>query len=129
MARTFSCKDCGTAGFKSAWDVRHHKIEQHGAPARGKATRATRTTRSPRRAAARGDEKRPKRKYTRHAEPRPPASTEPVVATGIDPEAELLCKVLSAFASAGTDRDADFRVLEYVAQRFGPAAYEGEETE
>ena len=46
-----------------------------------------------------------------------------------DDELELLGKCVDAFCSAQTDRAQDFRVLEYLAQRFGPMAYDDGETD
>lgn len=43
----------------------------------------------------------------------------------VDVETVLLTKCTDLFVHGGTDADADRRVLEYLAARFGPAAYEG----
>lgn len=122
--RKYSCKDCGQQGFSNAWEVRNHKIEQHGAPARKR--RAQRETAAPakrrkRRASVRRTGGR--RRNARHVvlTEQVPRST-PVV----DAEGELLSTCLNAFANAGTDQAADARVLEYLGKRFGPEAY-GEE--
>jgi hypothetical protein len=42
---------------------------------------------------------------------------------GPDAEATLLGQCITAFTTAGTDRYADQRVLDYLNSRFGPSAY------
>jgi hypothetical protein len=117
-----TCKDCGKSGFGSAWAVKRHKEDVHGAAPRaaGKTT-ARRGSKRGSAAAGRRSAKpaaRAPRAPGERAAPQPPA--EPTV----DAEASLLYGCLNLFANAGTDANADFRVLEYLALRFGPAAYE-----
>lgn len=106
------CKDCGADGFANPWAIRKHKESAHGAapPAAPES--------APPRAAKTGQ---PKRKYTRRAALEPPAAAAPVE----DAESKLLAICCNAFANADTDREADARVLEYLASRWGPSAYEG----
>jgi len=120
MKRKYSCKDCGKTGFANAWAVRNHKIEEHGAPARkGHAQRETAAPAKRKRRAGGRRAGRP-RKVSRQVDAAPDA---PVV----DAESKLIASVCDLFVNAGTDRDADARVISYIGSRFGPEAYANEE--
>jgi hypothetical protein len=105
-ARSYHCKICNEP-FPNPAAVGKHKRKDH----------------------ADGGTKPKRKKYTRRAQPAraiAEVAVAPVPALA-DPEAALLATCMNAFAVAGTDRDADFRVLEYLAQRFGPIAYKDAE--
>lgn len=117
--RKYSCKECGEQGFKSAWDVRKHKIDAHGAtPYGGRAKRETAAPAPERKRRASGVRRAGGRRAVRRvvlaADPSAPV---------VDAEGELLSTCLNAFTNATTDQAADARVLEYLGKRFGPEAY------
>lgn len=100
-AKAFRCKECGLDDFTSPGAVARHYLTAHPKPS--------------------------------VANPHPVATDEPEDSDNTrmlmdeeeadDAELVLLAECTRAFIGAGTDREQDYRVLEYLAQRFGPLAY------
>jgi len=59
-----------------------------------------------------------------HPKDTPDDDTEEPTEGVEDAELSLITICTQAFLTAGTDAASDFRVLEYLAQRFGPMAYD-----